>query len=306
MDRKRFLRTGLLGTAAAAFGLKHAAAKAPAAAKASTYDRLKDQVGFNHLPNAEAVQGNAVYHPADSRGGADHGWLKTRHSFSFAQWYNPDRMAFGVLRVLNDDVVAPGRGFPTHPHDNMEIVSIPLSGDLEHQDSMGNVAVIRQGDVQVMSAGTGIRHSEYNRNKDREVRFLQIWMFPRQRQVEPRYDQVRFAGGENGPSSAGNSTTVDRPKGLKQILSPNPDDAGVWVHQDAWFDLGQLPAGERFEHRLRKTGNGIYAFLINGQVQVNGQLMQGRDGYGVWDADRVAIEVSQDAQLLLMEVPMRI
>ena len=296
MDRKKFLKNALLGTAGAALGGQALRAE-PAAGSpvkpASTYDRLMEEVGFNHLPNEELRAPNAVYHPADSRGGADHSWLQTRHSFSFANYRNPERMSFGVLRVLNDDAVAPGRGFPTHPHDNMEIISIPLSGDLEHQDSMGNTAVIREGDIQVMSAGSGIRHSEYNRNSNKEVRFLQIWLFPRERSVAPRYDQI----------------TVDpaaRQPGFSQILSPNPDDAGVWIHQDAWFDWGQLPAGFKSTHRLRRNENGLYAFLLEGTATVNGQAMGPRDGYGVWDTASVTVEASQDATLLLMEVPMRV
>lgn len=287
MDRKRFLRNALLGGAAAL-----APRLGRAASRPGTYDRLREQVGFNHLPTPDASGTDSVFHPADSRGGADHGWLRTRHSFSFASWYDPQRMHFGALRVLNDDVVAGGGGFPTHPHDNMEILSIPLSGDLEHRDSMGNVAVIREGDVQVMSAGTGIRHSEFNRHADREVRFLQIWMFPRAKGVAPRYDQVRL-----DPAAMDGR--------MAQILSPDPDDAGVWVHQDAWFDLGRLPAGTRFTHRLRRPGNGLYAFLIDGAVRVNGQVLGPRDGYGVWNTDRVAVETAAHARLLLMEVPMR-
>ena len=164
-----------------------------------------------------------VFHSADSRGHANHGWLDSHHTFSFANYYNPERLHFGALRVLNDDIVAPGRGFGKHPHDNMEIISIPLSGDLEHQDSMGNTTVIKQGDVQVMSAGTGVFHSEYNKNADKEVRFLQIWMFPREKGVKPRYDQITMNG-------------QMKPNQFNQILSPNPKDEGVWVHQDPWWN----------------------------------------------------------------------
>ena len=168
-----------------------------------------------------------VLHKADTRGHANHGWLDTHHSFSFANYHNPERMHFGVLRVLNDDRVAEGRGFGTHPHDNMEIISIPLEGDLEHKDSMGNVAVIKEGDVQVLSAGTGISHSEYNMNQDSEVKFLQIWVFPNKKQVEPRYDQISVRD-------------IEKENQLYQILSPSMDDQGVWIHQNAWFSLGKL------------------------------------------------------------------
>lgn len=166
----------------------------------------------------------SVFHPAGSRGDANHGWLHSKHTFSFANYYHPERMHFGMLRVLNDDTVAAGMGFGTHPHNNMEIISIPLSGDLEHKDSMGNVSVIRNGDIQVMSAGMGITHSEYNKNKDQEVKFLQIWVFPNKKDVTPRYDQITL-------------NKEDRKNTFQQILSPNPNDSGVWIHQNAWFHL---------------------------------------------------------------------
>ena len=189
MDRKNFIKktllAGMVGITTDGI-LKANNVKS----NGSTYDRLMEKVGFNHLPNKENKTMNTVLHKSDTRGHANHGWLDSHHTFSFANYHNPERMHFGALRVLNDDVVAQGRGFGTHPHDNMEIISIPLEGDLEHKDSMGNVAVIKEGDVQVMSAGTGIYHSEYNRNKDNEVKFLQIWMFPNKKNVQPRYDQI--------------------------------------------------------------------------------------------------------------------
>lgn len=233
-----------------------------------------------------------VYHPANSRGHANHGWLDSHHTFSFANYYNPDRMNFGVLRVLNDDVVAPSRGFGKHPHDNMEIISIPLAGDLEHKDSMGNSTIIKQGDVQVMSAGTGVFHSEYNKNSDKEVRFLQIWMFPNKKGVTPRYDQI----------------TVDGqmvPNQFNQILSPNPDDAGVWVHQDAWFHMGEFAPNQVTTYHLKKSGNGVYAFIIEGEVTIGGDQKLGkRDGFGMWDLASFDMTASSDAKVLLMEVPM--
>ena len=290
MNRKNFLKTGLLGAAGLAAG------KTAGAAPVSTYDKLMDQVemeqvGFNHLPNTEERTPRTVLHRAATRGGADHGWLNTRHSFSFANYRNPERMHFGVLRVLNDDVVAPGRGFGRHPHDNMEIVSIPLAGDLEHKDSMGNTAVIRQGDVQVMSAGTGIYHSEFNRNADAEVKFLQIWMFPNRKDVTPRYDQISVRETDNG---------------LTQILSPSQDDAGVWAHQNAWFHLGKLRAGYDETYRIKAAGNGVYAFVLEGRVTVAGQELAARDGFGIWDTDAFRIQASGDARVLLMDVPMRL
>ena len=225
MNRKNFLKKSLVGLVATT-------GVTALASQTSTYNRLMEQVGFNHLPNMEEQTMKTVLHKANTRGHADHGWLDTHHTFSFANYYNPQRMNFGVLRVLNDDVVSAGRGFGTHPHDNMEIISIPLEGDLEHKDSMGNVAVIKEGDVQVMSAGTGIFHSEYNKNKDKAVKFLQIWMFPNKRNVTPRYDQITLKEADN------------RNK-LQQILSPSADDEGVWVHQNAWFHLGKLDKGTK-------------------------------------------------------------
>ncbi|MFZ2900344.1 MAG: pirin family protein [Saprospiraceae bacterium] len=234
-----------------------------------------------------------VLHKANTRGHANHGWLDSHHTFSFASYYNPERVHFGVLRVLNDDRVAPGRGFGAHPHDNMEIISIPLEGDLEHKDSMGNVAVIRKGDVQVMSAGTGISHSEYNKNTDKEVKFLQIWVFPNKKNVQPRYDQITLKNGE----------TKNK---LHQILSPNAGDEGVWIHQDAWFHLGELEKGYQETYQIRKAGNGVYAFIIEGDVTIEGQALNARDGFGVWDTDAISISASSDAKVLLMEVPMQI
>ena len=234
---------------------------------------------------------NSILHKAATRGDADHGWLHSRHTFSFADYYDPDRVHFGMLRVLNDDFVAAGQGFGTHPHDNMEIISIPLEGDLEHKDSMGNVSVIKRGDVQVMSAGTGITHSEYNRNKDKPVKFLQIWVIPNLRNVEPRYDQITL-------------NVSDRHNKLQQILSPNPDDAGVWIYQKAWFHLGQFDKGFSSDYVLKEKGNGVYAFILSGDVTINNQELNSRDGFGIWDVDKLSIEANTDAELLLMEVPM--
>ncbi len=183
-------------------------------------------------------------------------------------------------------------GFGTHPHDNMEIISIPLEGDLEHKDSMGNVAVIRHGDIQVMSAGTGIRHSEYNKNKDSIVKFLQIWVFPNQQNVTPRYDQITL-------------NLADRHNQLQQILSPDPNDAGVWIHQDAWFHLGKFDSQFTTDYAIRKKGNGIYAFVLHGNITVNGQQLNEKDGLGITGLERMTITAnSQDAELLLMDVPM--
>ena len=231
-------------------------------------------------------------HKAATRGNANHGWLHSRHTFSFSSYYNPDRMNFGVLRVLNDDVVAPGMGFGTHPHQNMEIISIPLEGDLRHKDSTGHEAIIRQGDVQVMSAGTGIYHSEMNANVDREVKFLQIWVVPNTENVQPRYQQI----------------TLDEAKlknQLHQILSPNPEDEGVWIHQDAWFHLGRLDGRKSLTYDLHKSGNGVYAFVIEGEVSVNCQKLEKRDGFGLWDLESLELSTTQGTEVLIMEIPLQ-
>lgn len=295
MNRKSFIKKTLIGAGATVAGSHLLKAET---AENSTYDKLRkdiltEQVGFNHLPNKELRTMKSVLHKANTRGHANHGWLNSHHSFSFANYYNPERMNFGVLRVLNDDIVAAGRGFGTHPHDNMEIISIPLSGDLEHKDSMGNVATIRQGDVQVMSAGTGIYHSEYNKKKDEEVRFLQIWMFPNQRNVEPRYDQI----------SLENKNLKNQ---LHQILSPSKDDNGVWAHQNAWWYMGQLEKGFCENYELRDKTNGVYFFVLEGAVTVGDQQLEKRDGFGVWETDKIEIKADGEAKLLVMEVPMNV
>ncbi len=236
---------------------------------------------------------NTVLHKAETRGDANHGWLHSRHTFSFANYHNAERMHFGALRVLNDDTVAAGMGFGTHPHDNMEIISIPLEGDLEHKDSMGNVSVIKHGDIQVMSAGTGIFHSEYNKNKDRDVKFLQIWVFPNQKSVTPRYDQIAL-------------NIADRHNKLQQILSPNANDAGVWIYQNAWFHLGKFEKGFSADYSLKANGNGVYAFVLSGDVTINDQPLNSRDGFGIWDVDTLSIQADTNAEFLLMEVPMTI
>lgn len=232
-----------------------------------------------------------ILHPAATRGHANHGWLDSYHTFSFANYHNAERMHFGALRVLNDDSVSGGMGFGRHPHQNMEIISIPLSGDLEHQDSMGNKTVIHQNDVQVMSAGTGVAHSEKNHNAKEIVKFLQIWVIPNAENVVPRYDQQTF-------------THEARHNRLLQVVSPNPDDAGVWLHQDAWFHLGDLDQGFETEYQFKQAGNGVYAFVLEGDVTINGQALHRRDGFGVWDTDKLTIRADSNAELLLMELPM--
>lgn len=235
----------------------------------------------------------SILHKSATRGLANHGWLKSNHSFSFANYHNSERMHFGVLRVLNDDYVAPGRGFGKHPHDNMEIISIPLSGDLQHNDSMGNTTIIRQGDVQAMSAGTGVAHSEMNANPDEPVEFLQIWVLPKSRNIAPNYSQITLK-----PENLKNK--------LDQILSPNADDQGVAINQDAWFHLGNLSAGTKLNYDLKKHGNGVYAFVLEGDLTIAGQELNKRDGFGVWGTNSISIAANTNATLLLMEVPMEI
>lgn len=236
---------------------------------------------------------NILLHKADTRGNANHGWLQSYHTFSFANYHNPERMNFGVLRVLNDDTVAPGMGFGTHPHRNMEIISIPLEGDLEHKDSMGNTTVINYGDVQVMSAGTGIQHSEFNKNEDKQVKFLQIWVIPNEKNVIPRYDQITLR-------------ETDRVNKFQQILSPNESDEGVWIHQNAWFHLANFETGFTSEYTFKSNKNGLYIFNLSGSIIVNGQEVKSRDGYGIWDVASVKITASTNTEFLLMEVPMEL
>ena len=235
-----------------------------------------------------------ILHTSDSRGDANHGWLHSKHSFSFANYYNPEKIHFGVLRVLNDDFVAAGMGFGLHPHDNMEIISIPLEGDLEHQDSMGNNTVIKHGDIQVMSAGTGIKHSEYNKNKDKPVKFLQIWVIPNKKDVTPRYDQITL-------------DPKDRINKLQQVLSPNPEDAGVWIHQDVWFHIGKFDQDAQVSYNIKKAGNGMYAFVLYGAFEIAGQKLNERDALGITDFTQFELKaLTPNAEVLLMELPMQL
>ena len=236
---------------------------------------------------------NTILYKANTRGNANHGWLNAFHSFSFASWQNPERDNFGVLRVLNDDTVAAGMGFGTHPHDNMEIITIPLEGDLAHKDSMGNAETIRTGDIQVMSAGTGIRHSEFNPNENQQTKLLQIWLFPKQRDVMPRYQQITL-----NPADSKNK--------LQQILSPDPDDEGVWIHQDAWFHLGDFESDVTSIYTIKKPENGMYVFVISGEISVDNQLLNEKDGLGITDFKTIEIKAVTNAKFLLMEIPMLI
>jgi redox-sensitive bicupin YhaK (pirin superfamily) len=295
MDRKSFLKQGILGTSMlVASGLSANLIKNEIDELEPLVPIDENNIGFNHLPYTNSnIMENKVLHRANTRGHANHGWLDSHHTFSFANYYNPDRMHFGVLRVLNDDIVSGGMGFNTHPHDNMEIISIPLEGDLEHKDSMGTVAVIQNGDIQVMSAGTGIQHSEKNKNRDKDVKFLQIWLFPNKKNVAPRYDQLSLKA-------------QDRHNKLQQILSPNTDDEGVWIHQDAWFHLGSLDQGIQQSYTIKKKGNGVYAFVISGNISIDGQSLSARDGLGIWDVNEINLVADTHTEILLMEVPMMV
>ena len=292
MNRKNFLKKALSGAGLIAAG------SAVAAVIKNDIDELQpinlnQQVGFNHHPgHATVMNENTVLHKANTRGNADYGWLKTNYSFSFANYYNPDRMHFGALRVLNDDFIAAGMGFNTHPHDNMEIITIPLQGVIAHKDSMGNAGTITAGEVQVMSAGTGIQHSEFNHLKDTDLRLFQIWVFHNKANVTPRYDQMKLP--------------LERKNELNQILSPSPDDAGVWIHQDAWFHLGTFDQGFTLQYSLKRpTSHGVYAFIVEGDFTINGQPLNKRDGFGLWNLNEINIQADSDeARLLLLEVPM--
>lgn len=232
-----------------------------------------------------------IYHKADTRGNANHGWLKSRHTFSFANYHNPERMNFGVLRVLNDDIVSQSQGFGSHPHRDMEIISIPLEGDLKHKDNMGNETIIKAGDIQVMSAGTGVMHSEFNNNPDQPVKFLQIWVIPNKMNVEPRYGQITVA--DNA-----------KPNDFQQIVSPNKDDEGVWIHQDAWFHLAKFDQGVAKEYKVKQEGNGVYVFVLEGKAKIGDQVLEKRDGLGISDTDSFKLEALENSEILLMEVPM--
>ena len=232
-----------------------------------------------------------IIHRSDDRGGADHGWLKARHSFSFASYQDPSKVHFGKLRVLNDDIVAPGMGFPAHPHENMEIVTIPLKGALEHQDSMGHTSVVNPGEIQIMSAGTGVTHSEYNHSKEEPVSLLQIWVFPKIKNIAPRYDQKKFAREE-------------RVNKFQTVVSPIKEDKGLWINQDAFFSLCNLEINKTLEYQLHIKGNGIYMFVIEGKVDTAGEILNKRDAVGIWETNNIEIKSTEPSEILIIEVPM--
>jgi quercetin 2,3-dioxygenase len=232
-----------------------------------------------------------MIHTAATRGHAQHGWLDAHHSFSFGGYYDPARMHFGVLRVLNDDRIAPGMGFGMHPHDNMEIITIALEGSLKHKDNLGNEGVIGPNDVQVMSAGTGVVHSEFNPSKEETVNLLQIWVFPNKKGAQPRYDQKTF-----DPAARKNA--------LQVVVAPDEREGALWINQDAWFSLGELDRGKTLTYHSRLTGNGSYIFVLTGSLEMGGQVVGSRDGLGLTDFEAVDIKALEDAQFLIMDVPM--
>ncbi len=232
-----------------------------------------------------------VFHPAGERGNVDFGWLNAHHSFSFGHWYNPEKVHFGALRVLNDDIVKGGGGFPTHPHDNMEIVTIPMTGALAHKDSTGGEGIIQSGDVQIMSAGTGLRHSEFNASKTEEVNLLQIWVFPKVENIKPRYDQKTF-------------DIADRKNKWQVVVSPEETEGALWINQDARFAQTQLDAGQKISYTNKFNGNGMYIFVKEGSIKVAEQTIGKRDAIGVYKTDSVDIEAIEDADILLIEIPM--
>ncbi|MGQ1786660.1 MULTISPECIES: pirin family protein [unclassified Saccharicrinis] len=234
---------------------------------------------------------NTVLHRSDERGHANHGWLDAKHSFSFANYYDPQKVHFGALRVLNDDTVAPGAGFPEHPHDNMEIITIPLSGSIAHKDSMGNASVIHAGEIQVMSAGSGIFHSEFNNSEEEELRLFQIWLFPHTKNVKPRYDQI-------------NLKKLKKKNDFIQVLSPNKNDQGVWIYQDAWFNMGDFDKGIKVNYQIHQPNNGIYLMVIEGSIQIAGETLNKRDAIGITEIQKIELETQSNSSLLLIEIPM--
>lgn len=232
-----------------------------------------------------------ILHKAGSRGLTETGWLSSRHTFSFGDYFDQDRIQFGLLRVLNDDIIHPSGGFPLHPHRNMEIVSIPISGALKHGDSMGNTQVIGENEIQVMSAGSGIYHSEYNASDEGKAAFLQIWIFPEKENVVPRYDQKKFS----------EEYFTDR---LAEVISPMKENRGLWLHQQAWFSIGDFSKEQELTYTVHSHGNGLYLFVIKGEVIIDGTKLTARDGMGLYDTPLIACTVSANTRLLLMEVPM--
>lgn len=257
---------------------------------------LSSMAGLTALPFTSLIAGSLkkgvtmITHPSETRGVANHGWLKSKHTFSFANYYNPERMNFGALRVINDDSVDAAMGFGTHPHRDMEIISIPLEGTLAHKDSEGNSHLIRKGEVQIMSAGTGISHSEVNASQDEAVKFLQIWVMPKKLGVKPRYEQKSFKA-------------EDRKNKLTTIVSPDGRDGSVTINQDAFFSLTDIQSGNKVKYERKLAGNGVYVFILSGEVEIEGTTFKSRDGVGITDFESMTLSAHKDSEVLLMEVP---
>ena len=232
-----------------------------------------------------------ILHKANNRGHANHGWLDSFFSFSFAEYYDPERLGFGALRVINDDVIEGGNGFGMHQHKNMEIITIPLEGELKHQDSKGHSAIIKPGDIQVMSAGSGIYHSEYNANPDIPAKLLQIWIVPKVANVEPRYNDKNL------------SNFLEKNK-IQQIVSPDEKDDGLWIHQDAWVNIANYDGGRDFKYDIKREGNGAYIFVIDGKIKVDGNILETRDAIGIWDTGEVKISAISGSRMVIFDVPL--
>lgn len=231
-----------------------------------------------------------IIYKSDSRGEADHGWLKSRFSFSFAEYHDPSRVHFGLLRVLNDDTIAAGTGFGAHPHDNMEIVTIVLKGEVLHKDNTGTNTSIKAGEVQIMSAGTGIVHSEHA-SKDGELQLLQIWVFPKERNIKPRYEQKFFDNNaKNGKFNV--------------LVSPEKSEDTLWINQDAWFSIGKFDDDTSVNYKLKKDSNGVFAFIIEGEATVGDTELNKRDAIGIWDVAEINLEIKAGSEILLIDVPM--
>ncbi len=232
-----------------------------------------------------------IFHSATSRGHADHGWLNAHHSFSFANWYDASRVHFGMLRVLNDDIVAGGEGFGMHPHNDMEIITIILKGALQHKDNMGNGSIIKPGDVQVMSAGTGVLHSEFNPLDAEATNLFQLWIIPKEKNIAPRYDQRTY-------------NDEERNNKIQTVASGFKGENELYIHQDAAISLANIQAGSSLEYTMKKSGNGVYIMSVNGNVDVEGTQLDSRDAIGIWETNNIKMSSMNGSDIMIIEVPM--
>lgn len=232
-----------------------------------------------------------IVYRSEDRGKAEFGWLHAKHSFSFGNWYDPEKMGFGMLRVLNDDIIEPAQGFGTHPHNNMEIITIILEGALEHRDSMGSGSVIYPGEVQVMSAGTGVTHSEFNASKEERTNLLQLWIIPKEKNIKPRYDQKKFEASE-------------QQNNFKILISGFKNDDALYIHQDALIARSEIVKSKAVAYKLKKKNNGIYIFVIDGAIEIADEKLFKRDAIGLNTDKEISVTALEDTQLLLVEVPM--